>query len=229
MMRNLLIFAFLLFAGALSAQLSIEIDPPTIHGQGSVDEADIAVYVTITNTSDTQVDLLWTRHEVEKPDMWWTWICDLNACYAFDIGKAPSSRVNTLARGESMEFQVHAKAFGVAGFAQVNVDIYDASDTTNILGVVEATFEAGTSSTSDLESLADLRVYPNPTTDYFRIYQSEGVEYIELYNIVGKPVLNYRATPDGHYDVSDIPEGMYLVRLLDRSNAVLKTVRLSKS
>ena len=228
MMRNLLITACLLFAGTLSAQLSIEIDPPTIHGQGSVDENDIEVHVTITNTSDTKVDLLWTRHEVEKPDVWWTWICDLNACYAFDIGKAPSSRVNTLSRGESMEFQVHAKAFGVAGFAQINVDIYDASDTTNILGTVEATFEAGTSSTDDLAELADLRVYPNPTTDYFRIYKSEKVEYIEVYNIVGKQVLTFNATRDGHYDVSAIPEGMYLVRLLDRQNAVLKTVRLSK-
>ena len=66
MMKNLLLlFALLLTAGLASAQLSIEIDPPTIHGQGGVNEQDIEVHVTVTNTSDTKVDLLWTRYETD--------------------------------------------------------------------------------------------------------------------------------------------------------------------
>ena len=230
MMKNLLLLVSLLFTvGIASAQLSISIDPPTIHGQGGVDESDIEVHVTVTNTSDVKVDLLWTRHETEKPDAWWTWICDLNACYNFDQSRAPESRTNTLSRGESMEFQVHAKPWGVAGLATINVDLYDASDTSNVLGTVQATFEAGTSSSEDIFETGDIRLFPNPTSDYFRIYKGERIAQVDIYSIVGKRVLSYPTSADGHYDVALLPDGMYLVRLLDRQNAVVKTVRLSKS
>lgn len=228
-MKHLLLTLLTFASIALSAQRSISIEPAEAHTTGSVDDTDIELYVTITNTGSETLNLLWTRREVEKPEAWWTWICDLRNCYEWDIGKAPSSRVNTLEVGASMEFQVHARAFGESGFAQIEVDLYDAADTSAILGTVKTTFEAGTTSTEDLLEVNKIRLYPNPATDYFRVYQDDNVSSIELYSVVGKRLVTYNATKDGRYDVSRLPEGMYVVRLLDRAGAVVKTVRLSKN
>ncbi len=228
-MKHLLLACLTFTSLALSAQRSISIEPAEAHTNGSVDDTDIELYVTITNTGSETLNLLWTRHEVEKPESWWSWICDLRNCYEWNISQAPASRVNTLEVGESMEFQVHARAFGEAGFAQVDVDIYDAADTTDILGTVKTTFEAGTTSTDDPAEVNRIRLYPNPATDYFRVFQDDNVSSIEVYSVVGKRLLTYNASKDGRYDVSRLPEGMYVVRLLERSGAVVKTVRLSKN
>lgn len=230
MVKNLLVLSLVFLTSVAFGQLSIDIDPPTIHGEGGVDENDIEVHVQVTNTSDTTVYLLWNRHETEKPEMWWTWICDLQACYNWNTNSAPANRVNELRPQESMEFQVHAKPFGIAGFAQIDVDLFDHADPENILGTVTATFEASTStSTEDFFKTDAIRVYPNPTTNFFRIYQADQVDLVEVYSMVGKRVLSYNANTNGQYDVSNLSEGMYLVRLLDRERNVIKTVRLSKS
>ena len=230
MVRNLLLFFVLLFGFTAQAQLSVEITPADIHGTGDIDENDIEVHVDIKNTSDTTVNLMWRRRVVEKPEIWWTWVCDLNACYNWDIDVCPDNRLNTLRSGESMEFQIHAKAFGLQGFTQLEFDIYDNSDTNNILGVVYATVEASPSSaTTDITATEAIRVYPNPTSDYFRVFQSENVASLEVYSVIGKRVLSCIANHEGQYDVSNLAEGIYLVRLLDRDHGVIKTVRLSKN
>ena len=228
LVKHILITLLVFSAVALQAQRSISIEPAEVHATGNVDDTDIEAYVTVTNTGSETLDLLWTRYEVDKPEVWWSWICDLRNCYEWNISKAPASRVNTLEPGESMEFQVHARAFGEAGFAQIDVDLYDAADTATVLGTVKATFEAGTTSTDEPDKLARIRLYPNPATDYFRVFQDSGITDIEVYSVVGKRLLHFRASRDGRYDVSRLPEGMYVVRLLEETGSVVKTVRLSK-
>ena len=112
----------------------------------------------------------------------------------------------------------------------INVDMFDRSEPGNILATLETTFEIGETSSigSPLEN-EDIRLYPNPTRDYFRVYQAENVATIDVHNVVGRKVLTFNASENGEYDVSNLPDGMYVVRLLSKQNAVLKTLRLSKS
>jgi len=225
MVKNLLLFSLMLLSSAVFAQLSIDISSPIIHGEGGVGD-DIMVEVEVTNTSNRHLNLLWTRHEVAIPEMWKTHVGDFTSSTDF----APEEQAIHLTPGESFMLQMHAKTFGQAGFAQVELDLYDAEKQEHILGVVKATFEAADVNTrSDAKSTEAIRIYPNPTSDYFRIYQSTAVSRIEIYNIVGKRIAAYPASQDGQYDVIDLQNGMYLVRLIAADKSVIKTVRLSKN
>lgn len=215
----------MLLSSAVFAQLSVDLSSSTIHGEGGVND-DIMVEVEVTNTSNQHVNLLWTRHEVAKPEMWKTQIGDFTS----NTDIAPEDQAIHLTPGESYTIQMHAKTYGRAGFAQIELDLYDAEKQENILGVVKATFETISGSAKSDETGTDaIRIYPNPTSDYFRIYQSTAVSRIEVYNIVGKRIMAYPASQDGQYDVTNLQDGMYLVRLIAADKSVIKTVRLSKS
>lgn len=229
MQKYLLGFFFLFIASMALGQLTVTIDPNPVHGTGLASETDIKATAVITNTSNQTINLMWKRNVVDAPEEWWSWVCDINACYQHTTSQTPSHKPNILGPNESMNFEVHIRPFDIEGTAQINFDIIDQSDTTTVLAVVESTFETGTTtSVRDLSKIRDLKVYPNPATTYFRVFQDDAVASIMIYSIVGNPVMDFKAVDGGQYDISALPQGMYLVRMLGDDQAVLKTVRLSK-
>ena len=73
----------------------------------------------------------------------------------------------------------------------------------------------------------DLRVFPNPVADRFEIGHSERVATVRVVNMVGREVKTY-AFSGASYDVADLPQGMYLVQLVDREERVIHTQRVKK-
>ena len=228
MLKSLLALLAILITTTVAAQLTITIDPNPVHGMGSASSTDIKTTATVTNTSNTDVAILWTREVVEAPAEWLSWVCDTRACYDPTFSASPEDRPNFLAPDESMSFEVHVRPNEVDGIAQLNFSLYDASDPETILAVIETTFETSTTGTSHLRPHAELRVYPNPTTSYFRIYGTNAVKKVILYNMVSNPVAEFAVSEGGQYDVSNLPQGMYFARFIASDQSVIKTVRLSK-
>ena len=74
-------------------------------------------------------------------------------------------------------------------------------------------FDASGLSVNENE-ITDLVVYPNPVEDNFVTIQSqlEGLREIQIYNIVGKRVLNIR-TAENQLDVSSLNSGIYMLKV----------------
>lgn len=83
---------------------------------------------------------------------------------------------------------------------------------------------------SNSESLTeDIKVFPNPTTDYFQINNSLNIKKVIIYNMFGKEVKIFNSLPTNAYDVTDLKYGMYIVKMLDDKNKIVKSVKLQKS
>ncbi|MDX1476205.1 MAG: T9SS type A sorting domain-containing protein [Saprospiraceae bacterium] len=227
MLRHLLCLFLLLVGTVAIGQLTVTIDPNPVHGSGSASETDIKATAVITNTSDQVINLMWKRNVVEAPEDWWSWVCDINACYGPTTSVTPSHKPNVLQPNESMNFEVHIRPFEVPGVAQINFDIFDQADTNTVIAVVESTFETGTTSVRDARA-SEIKIYPNPATSYFRVFNDDAIDRIMIYSVVGNPVLDIKAVDGGQYNISGLPQGMYLVRMLAADQSVIKTVRLSK-
>ena len=131
-----------------------------------------------------------------------------------------------LAPGEESNFDVHVYPDGTEGFAIVEVT---ATDITNSNNTVTGRYEFNQMSTSTVNlNKADIKIYPNPTVDFISISDADQVERLIIYNIVGRPVKVFNANYTNHYDVMDLPTGMYLIRLMGEHDKTIKTVRLSK-
>lgn len=76
---------------------------------------------------------------------------------------------------------------------------------------------------------ADLSIYPNPTTEYISITDnSDAVGYIAIFNLVGKKVKEFDFVKGESLFVADLPKGMYLVQIQNRTRQVLKTQKVDK-
>lgn len=72
-------------------------------------------------------------------------------------------------------------------------------------------------------------MFPNPTIDYFQITNTPAIKKVVIYNMFGKEVKTFNNTSSSTYDVTDIKFGMYIVKMLDDKNKIVKSVKLQKS
>jgi hypothetical protein len=75
----------------------------------------------------------------------------------------------------------------------------------------------------------DIRLYPNPAGDYFSIENAIKIQTVEIINVVGRTVKTYSHmnSLDNFY-IGDLSPGLYMVRIIDDSGKLLKTIRLHK-
>ncbi len=74
-----------------------------------------------------------------------------------------------------------------------------------------------------------ISIYPNPATNYISLNKDENVRDIAVFNLVGRKLKTFQnVEKDEHYDVSDLPIGMYLVQVIDDNNKIMTTQRISK-
>ncbi len=75
----------------------------------------------------------------------------------------------------------------------------------------------------------DLRIFPNPVTTTFEIGHSVRVKDVLVINMVGREVKAFDFGTKKKYDITDLPQGMYLVQLKDADNKVIHTQRVKKN
>ena len=192
--RLSLIFSFLLLAAFAMAQ-SMSLSDSPVSGTANLDDMstnpdDVEAHTTITNNTNQTITLRWERVTNDTPDGWNTAVCDLNQCYFHTV----SEQEFEMQPNESGELIVHAYPGGgpgqldsaLPGNGTVELKIVNVDDETDfIMGVFNFTVTGeAIVSISDLEKAA-ISLYPNPTTDFFRLEGSEHVSNLVVYNILG--------------------------------------------
>jgi len=71
-------------------------------------------------------------------------------------------------------------------------------------------------------------VYPNPASDFISLSNEEAVQQLVIYNFGGRQVLAFNASKGQRYDISNLPDGMYLVQFVNIQNQIIHTQRLQK-
>ena len=102
-----------------------------------------------------------------------------------------------------------------------------------VFGSVSLSAQSVSNSSSKVETTfvndKSIKVFPNPAMSMisFSIDQ-EKVGHITINNIIGKQVRRVEATTDGMYDVSDLRNGLYIIRIFDKKEELVKALRLNK-
>lgn len=87
----------------------------------------------------------------------------------------------------------------------------------------------GTALGAQSNSKPDLSVFPNPATEYISVQdKNDAVGFLAVYNLVGKKVKEFEFVKGEQYYIADLPKGMYLVQILDRSKHNLTTQKIEK-
>lgn len=236
-MKHILPFAFLfLFAFTLSAQ--IEISPSPMSYEEVVDLTDewkkVTAHSQMSNSSSDFLEVRWEWTQLDGPTEWEAQVCDTIACYAWGVpsNMDPASGTDTpapIGGGEAGRLDLSVRPKGVAGVGTYRIDVALAADPTNIIATNTYTVTVIDLAT-DIDDFdkAAVKIFPNPTSNFFQITENEYVTDVEIFNIVGKKMLVTPHVNGNSYDISSFPNGLYLVRMMDDEGNILKTSRITK-
>lgn len=80
----------------------------------------------------------------------------------------------------------------------------------------------------DNDEKVELKVFPNPATQYIGVTKNNVVKQIAVYNLVGRQMKSFRADAGERHYIGDLPRGMYLIQLIGTDDKILKTQRVNK-
>lgn len=234
----ILVLAFVLdLSGQNTALLVEKLD---IHEEVYLDLSDfsqeVKVTIPIKNNTDRTLHLKWLEPYSDQPYEWNQEISDKNAYYfsTTGYGAIAEEEVATieLLPEESFDLTLIIFPNGRAGSANYFFDLIDPLiDTTYIEGVIVYVNVLPQHLQKHI-SLKDIKLFPNPATSYFEITPNNLVFKVNLFNAIGQNVRSFYTVDGGngifHYDISDLPDGLYMIELEDSRNHTLKTLRLMK-
>lgn len=227
MIRNLLTILFVLVGFTLFGQLTYSPDPLVFSADTTVVRAEY--HFTITNNRTVAQEFWWNIDRGDSPEEWTYAVCDINQCYVDGLEACPCSISCNLEGGESFEFSIYLIANGTVAPADIMFNVTTDCDGDNVILEIPMEMSAtGTTSSIDLDSdLTDLRVYPNPSTQYFQITNDADVSKIVVSNIIGKKVIEEPHQKAESHDVSYLDKGIYLVRMIDKNSNILDVKRIT--
>ena len=227
-MIRIILFSFYLFitAYALHGQKNFHVSKQYATQQGIFNK-EVRPTVLIRNLRNKPMQLKWQVKRAQLTPGWDAVVCDKTCHTTREL-----SGSFTLAPYEVLhDFSVSFRPNGKEGLSNVDVSIFEADNPKK--SKQEITFNAsGISNLSAREKLnkSPLGIYPNPAVQHIKINDTQGdVKYLEVYNIMGRKMLNFHVKHiDEKFDISSLPRGMYMIRLLNEHKKALKTQRISK-
>lgn len=217
---SLLCFDILL---AQSPRFGVNPNPNSI--SFTPDMTDHNAHGRVRNNTSSTINIYWTREILQLPQDWSTLVCDANYCYSPGQGKCPEFNPNVIKANDSTILDVHVTDNGTDGEAHIVMWVYEKEDTAKKIKV-DYLFNKSTSN-NDVRNIA-IKIYPNPSSNSFSIDYNHGLSRIDLYSILGKKVTSFKAMPKTSYDISQLEDGLYFVKLLGPNERNLKTVRIQK-
>ena len=73
-----------------------------------------------------------------------------------------------------------------------------------------------------------ISIFPNPTSNYFSLSSTIGLDKLVVFNLLGKEMCSFSINQATKYDISDLPNGMYLVQAYGSDKKIVSTIRLQK-
>ena len=238
-MKHTLLSLSLVLSTFFGARAQLEVSPNPHIASYELDLSspgfvEAVAYGDLSNTSNNTILMRWEINVIDAPAAWKFAVCDGNQCYADFVTTNwdPTNFIelpDTLTAGETgSTLDLHVRPNQTAGTAEIEIYLSSIDDPSTVIAT--AIYEITISDVSSVSQVAvqNLRIFPNPSTDYFALSSSQGIQRIELYNIVGRQVRSYEVVEGRKYYIANLPDGMYLAGLIGNNGEVLRTMRISK-
>ncbi len=209
------------------SETNVEFDEDTIIVDSVILGEERIIDIFLTNKGTETKTLYWRVETVAFNDAWQFLICDSQNCYPPNYNHSSKNSPNILEPDSTQFWSFHFNDNSVADTGMLVLKMYDDKEFKNVVDTLPLIFNMRFN-TATIEYKDDnLYISPNPTLDYFKISTKSEVSKVEIYNLIGKKVKTLKNKSYNFYDVSDLRTGMYLVRILNKSNKILKVTRLN--
>lgn len=229
-MKNLLYTLF--FALGLfqlqntQAQSAFHVHPNPSDTIGPEDSYDVPAHGEIENVSNSTITVRWDRTEVYLTSNITTAVCDPVTCWFPGIG----SRTFQLMPDSFGQLTVHFYNSGwdpgQAGSGIVHLKLTNLDNLSDTLTAIY-TFSTPSSGTKDLPA-ANVKLFPNPTTDFFALEKAEDVASMRIFALDGRIMARFDVSPDNTYSIGHLPVGNYVLSFEDKNGQLFQAVEIHK-
>lgn len=230
MLKTILTF-FLFFHVVLLVQAkgSFHVSSTFATQQGSINK-EVAATVTIRNLTNKTLYLKWEVLKSNLSEGWQAVVCDhqchtsITKEYTFEL--SPNQVLH--------DFKVSFRPNGKEGIGTLELKLYEklneqnSAENITFSGAAHGVLSSDNKLSNKMTTAP--KVFPNPATEYISIKdEQEQVKTLEIYNVVGRLLQRLEVNHSGEkYDISRLPRGMYMVRMLDYKGNIVRTQRISK-
>lgn len=193
------------------------------------------------NTSTDNATLQWCIEQIAGPSVWEPQLCinaESGGCFSWGVSCNVDASVGLdvpflVSAGDSSILDLGIRPNGEAGCGAFKIDVTPYGEPTNVLITAIYNFEINMNAdctevpTEDLEQ-SKVKVFPNPTNSHFTITENEFVKKVEVYNLVGQMIFAQKYNNGDTFDLSNHPDGIYLVKMRDAEGQAFKSTKLVK-
>lgn len=235
-MRICLLSIFFLLVAIVCANgqdIVLQVSPNPVEKEVYVDlssvDDPIELSTTIKNISNEPIQIIWEQSFRDQPFEWDTEILDINSHYFSSSGFLQTWEVMPidLQPGESFDLTYFVTPNGRAGSAVYTINLID-NKGEQLVNSFHLYLTIHHKKAQQRLTAKDIKLYPNPASDYFEITPNHLVDKIYLYNAIGQKVKTFYLNENFRFNIEDFPEGLYLIELVDKKNHKIKTTRLLK-
>lgn len=228
-MKKILTIICLAIAQFVCAQngSAFEVHPNPIDTMTTPDTFDSVAKGKISNVSGDTVRLRWQRTQVYLSPGISSAVCDPVTCWDTIV----SSKVFILGKDSSGQMTVHFynqfydPAPGQAGSGIVRLKITNLDNPADTLTVL---YSFSTITGTNELSVANVRLFPNPTTDRFTLENAADVALMRLYTMDGREVARFEPNAENSYSIANQPVGSYVLSLEDKFGRLFQAVEIQK-
>lgn len=210
-----------------NAQTTLTLTPPIVNTSVNSDSFEVKGKAVLKNTASQTKRFVWQRNILSMTNGWQALVCDINQCWTSAVNVSPDTIV--LAPNGTSNLDVYIRPNHTSGAATIELKVTEVGNATNTL-TGRYLFSPTTGLRDYSKGSTGIRIYPNPTTDYFMVLDhNDLIDKVVIYNIIGRQMKSYKAIDNFKYMIYDLPEGIYIIRLLNGQGNTVKTIRLNKS
>ena len=220
-------FTFIILTWLLAVQAQISHSPASLKVNAPVDSSDVKLNIHLKNENDTTYEMYWklVKDTSTWKNGWCTYICDNNFCY--NCNKDNAVVANEWATGD-MKLEFHFRPENIAGCTILKLILYGDKALTKELYRTTININNCFNSSKDVVVPLDIKLYPNPASEYFQISNDTKVEKIRVYNIFGREVKSFYHYNNAQHEIGELKSGLYILRLFDGKNQLIKSMKLNK-
>jgi hypothetical protein len=166
-------------------------------------------------------------------------ICDNNNCFLYTNDGSPVDAIvhktsfittgSSTTEKASRNFKIVIDAgedYPAGGPYYITATLTDTNDASSTKNVVFAFSKWPTSVSNVNQTTDDISIYPNPAKGDINVVfnGNAGIKNISVYNLIGKVVSVYKVNGNSaKLDLSNMPSGIYFMRLVDNTGRIVAT------
>lgn len=176
----------------------------------------------VKNLSNVSVTIKWERHIISLSPGIETAVCDPVTCWFPGV----STKVFTLGPEEHGEMTVHF--YNPTGEAASGIVHLTLTNQNNPADTLTAVYTYSTlTSTSELPA-PTVKLFPNPSTDFFSLEGAEQVAVMRLFALGGRQIAHFEPNISQQYPIGRLPVGTYVLSFEDKNGQMFQAVELIK-